>query len=122
MNASEALLVGNAIRNQVVGKQRIGVTDLARSTAWRKMLAECKVLEVVDRGSTAGWLLSEEGMASLLDTISYFEEEAERTQVAYIVEKREGYRDWASGDALKRRIAEDAANVVANLETMFHDN
>ena len=119
MNAAEALVASDAIRSRVIGQQRVGVTDLARSTAWRKKLAECKMIEVVDRGSTVGWLLSEDGLASLLDTISYFESEAERTQVAYVVEMREGYRDWASGDKLRKQVAEAADDVVAELEAAF---
>ena len=120
MNASEALMASNAIRNRAIGQQRIGVTDLARSTSWRKKLAENKMIEIVDRGSTVGWLLSDEGLSSLLETISYFESEAERTQVAYVVEMREGYREWSSGDSLRKQIAEGAEDVLADLEASFY--
>ena len=119
MPIADTLEMSSAIRSQVVEQQRIGVTELARGTAWRKRLADCKILEVIDRGSTAGWLLSKEGMASLLDTISYFELEAERAQVAYLVETRSSYNDWKAGEDLHRAIDGNASEVLGSLKAAF---
>lgn len=105
-----------------MGQQRISVTELARGTAWRKKLASCRLLEVVDRGSSIGWLVSDKGMKALLDTISYFESEAESAQVAYIVESRASYDDWKSGDALKQAVETHAEDTIAILEAAFQDD
>lgn len=116
MVSAEALEMSNAIRSRATERQRIGVTELARGTAWREKLVGCKILEVVDRGSTAGWLLSQEGMSSLLDTISYFEEEAERAQVAYIVEARSARDDWNAGEDLRQAVEAEAENTLGKLK------
>lgn len=119
MLPAEALEMSGAIQRRVVGQQRIGVTELARGKEWRKKLADCKILEVIDRGATAGWLLSQEGMNSLLDTIAYFEEEAERAQVAYLVETRSSLSDWKAGDDLHHAIDAEAEEVLGKLKAAF---
>lgn len=91
----------NGMRASVVGSQRMSVTDFARGTAWRKTLPKCDIIEVVDRASTAGWLLSDKGLHALLDNIAYLEDELERAQIALIFNQREGRDDWASGETLR---------------------
>ena len=122
MSPTEAIETSSEIRMQVAGQKRIGVTELARGTAWRKKLAECRVLEVIDRNTTAGWLLSEEGMASLLETISYFEAEAERAQVAYLIETRRNADDWKAGADLHRDIDRLAESSLAQMKAAFDDD
>lgn len=122
MSPAETLEVSNVIRNRVMNQQRISVTELARNTTWRKKLASCRLLEIVDRGSSVGWLVSNKGMEALLDTISYFEAEAESAQVAYIVEARTGRDDWKSGPALKQDIDAHAKETIAALEAAFYDD
>ena len=119
MDASEALSMSEHIQNRFAVQDRISVTELARGTEWRRRLADCGVLEVVDRGATAGWLLSSDGMQALLDTISYFEAEAERTQVAYIVESRARYEDWRSGADLSAAVADIATSEIERLAGAF---
>ena len=91
----------DGIRGSVAGSKRMSVTDFARSNTWRKLLPKCDVIEVVDRSATAGWLLSDKGMRSLLDNITYLEDELERAQIALIFKQREGRDDWASGEELQ---------------------
>ena len=120
MNPAETLEMSNAIRNRVINQQRISVTELARGTAWRKKLTSCCLLEVVDRGSSVGWLVSNKGMDALLDTIAYFESEAESAQIAYIVESRSGYDEWKSGTELKQDIDAHAEETISKLEAAFY--
>jgi len=119
MNTAEVLEMSGSIRRQVAGQQRIGVTELARGTAWRDKLAEHEILEVVDRGATAGWLLSQDGMASLLDTIAHFEEEAERAQVACLVHARASRNNWKTGDDLHQAIDAIADGALNDMKTAF---
>lgn len=105
----------NNIRSRTVAQSRISVTDLARSTSWRKTLKKDRVVEVLDRGTQVGWLLSPDGMQALLDTMDYLETELERAQIAYLHAQRFQDENWLSGADL----AESAANYLdANYETM----
>ena len=115
----EALEMSSAIQSKVVDQQRISVTELARGTTWRKKLVDCKILEVADRGSTIGWLLSQEGMSSLLETISYFESEAERAQMAYLIEVRKSHDDWKSGAELTQAVADNVDETLTKLKAVF---
>ena len=104
----------NDIRTRVAPQTRVSVTDLARSTAWRKSLKKDKVMEVIDRGNQVGWLLSSEGMQAMLDTMDYFETELERVQVAYICALRNRQDDWASGVEL-------SASALTYLDNNYDD-
>ena len=115
----EALEMSSAIQSKVVDQQRISVTELARGTTWRKKLVDSKILEVADRGSTIGWLLSQEGMSSLLETISYFESEAERAQMAYLIEVRKSHDDWKSGAELTQAVADNVDETLTKLKAVF---
>ena len=120
MSPAELLETSESIRQRVVGQQRVSVTELARGTAWRKQLADCKLLEVVDRNTTAGWLVSEEGMAALLDTISYFESEAERAQIAYLIETRRDETSWKSGTDLQEAVDRNAESSIERLKAALN--
>ena len=92
----------NAVRDSVRATRRINVTELARGKAWREQLPECDVMEIIDRGANAGWLVSNAGMDAMLDTIAYLEERLEQASMAAIANARRGYEDWAEGDDLAR--------------------
>lgn len=92
----------NAVRNSVRATRRVNVTELARGKAWRDQLPECDVMEIVDRGANAGWLVSDAGMGAMLDTIDYLEERLEQASMAAIVNARRGYDNWMEGDDLAR--------------------
>lgn len=92
----------NAVRTGVRATRRVNVTELARGKAWREQLPECDVMEIIDRGANAGWLVSDAGMGAMLDTIDYLEERLEQASMAAIVNARRGYDDWMEGDDLAR--------------------
>lgn len=92
----------NAVRDGVRSTRRVNVTELARGESWREQLPECDVMEITDRGSKAGWLVSDAGMYAMLDTISYLEERLERASMAAMANARRGYDDWMGGDDLAR--------------------
>ena len=96
--------VGN-VRDRVTGRPRISVTELSRSKDWRDRLPEVGVIEITDRGDTAGWLLSAQDMEAIIEGYSYLEEEVERVQIAAIFGAREDSRPL-SGDALKDAVRE----------------
>lgn len=92
----------NAVRAGVKATRRVNVTELARGKAWREQLPECGVMEIVDRGTSAGWLVSDSGMDAMIDTIEYLEERLEQASVAAIVNARRAYDDWMEGDDLAK--------------------
>lgn len=92
----------NAVRASVRATRRISVTELARGKAWREQLPECDVMEVIDRGANAGWLVSDSGMDAMLDTIEYLEARLEQASMAAIANARRSYDDWMEGDELAK--------------------
>lgn len=90
----------NALRNSVRTTNRVNVTELARGKAWREKLPECDVMEIIDRGANAGWLVSDAGMGAMLDMIDYLEERLEQASMAAIVNARHNYQNWMEGDNL----------------------
>lgn len=79
---------------------RISLTELARSSGWRKVLKSAGVVEVVDRTETAAFLVSREGMADLLETIDSLEEQLEMADVSVLVSARAERCRWMEGEAL----------------------
>lgn len=95
----EVLDRAGSVRDRVSSRPRISVTELSRSKDWRDKLPEVGVIEITDRGDTAGWLLSTQDMEAIIEG-SYLEEEVERPQIAAIFGAREGSYPL-SGRALK---------------------
>lgn len=79
---------------------RISLTELARSSGWRKVLQSVGVVEVVDRTETAAFLVSREGMADLLETIDSLEEQLEAADVLALANARADRGNWMAGGAL----------------------
>ena len=90
----------SAIGRRVAGDVRISVTELSRGNEWRAQLPVAGVIEITDRGDTAGWLLSDEDMRSLVESIALLEEELERAQIATLFKSRENSKPQ-TGKALK---------------------
>ncbi|MCI8367809.1 MAG: hypothetical protein HFJ66_09500 [Eggerthellaceae bacterium] len=90
----------SAIGRRVSGDVRISVTELSRGNEWRSQLPVAGVIEITDRGDTAGWLLSDEDMRSLVASIALLEEELEQAQIAAMFKAREGAQPQ-TGEALK---------------------
>ncbi len=100
MSPEAVLEKANAVRTKVKATKHITVTELARSKAWREELPQCDVMEIIDHGANAGWLVSSLGMDAILDTIAYLEERLEQASMAAIVNARRDYDHWLEGDEL----------------------
>ena len=99
---------------------RIGLSDFSHGRKWREDLADASILEIVDRTETAGWLISDDGLNSLVGRIEELEQELEQARVEMIFAAR-AYRDtWLEGTELadgakksaqaRRAAIEEAAN------------
>ncbi|OZG60536.1 hypothetical protein BLEM_1837 [Bifidobacterium lemurum] len=92
-----------ALRDASAAGARIGLTELARSNAWRAKLAEQGALEIVDRVDPTAYLLSVDAMNELLDTINALESELERATLQMMfVADGERERNWESGAELEQ--------------------
>lgn len=105
MSPNEMLERAGSVRDSVLGRPRISATELARSKDWRERLPKEGVIEVTDRGGTAGWLVSDEDMRSLVEGYAYLEQEVERAQVAAMLGARRGSKPL-SGEALGAAVLE----------------
>ena len=99
---SAVLEKAELIRNNAIERPRIGVTEFARSKKWRSELERCGALEIIDRNETTGYVLSPDGMKSLLDAIDTLEEEIERMQIDAIFAARPSAETVLSGDELEQ--------------------
>ena len=88
----------NEVRNAVTGCRRISVTDLTRGKDWRSMLPEAGIMEVTDRGDTAGWLVSDSDMRAMVEDYNRLEEELERAQIAAMFAEREASHPLTGND------------------------
>ena len=99
---------------------RIGLSDFSHGRKWREDLADASILEIVDRTETAGWLLSDDGLGSLVGRIQELEDELEQARLAAIFASRADRDSWARGDELaeaakasaraRRKAIEEAAD------------
>ncbi|PJM74861.1 hypothetical protein [Bifidobacterium simiarum] len=81
---------------------RIGLTELARSSAWRSTLKKRGLLEIVDRTDTAAYLVSVDAMNEMLDSINALESEIERVTTQQLFIARGEREHWQAGDELER--------------------
>ena len=109
-----------AVREAAASDSRVGLTELARSSAWRKSLEERGLLEIVDRTDTTGYLVSVEAMNELLDSINELESQLERFTVQQLFIARGDKERWQSGDELaqgaKSSLRKRSAKVRAFLD------
>lgn len=99
---------------------RIGLSDFSHGRKWRDELVSSPILEIVDRAETAGWLISDDGLGSLVRRIEELEEEIEQARLAAIFAARSSRDTWLERDDLaaaakasaraRREAIEDAAN------------
>ena len=96
-------MIAEHVRETYTGSHkasRVGLSDFSHGRKWRDDLAEAVVLEIVDRTETAGWLLSDEGMGSLVERIESLEAELEQARLSAIFEARAHRESWAQGEQL----------------------
>lgn len=81
----------------------ITVTDLARSKEWRTELPKVGVMEITDRGQTAGWLVSEEDIEAIVYAVIDLQEELEKASMEAMFQTRphDDLESWKSGKELE---------------------
>lgn len=84
----DVLSRADRVSGMVASRPKISVTDLARNKSWREQLPESGVIEITDRGETAGWLLSDQDLTALVEGYAYLEQLVEQQQVAALFEAR----------------------------------
>ena len=99
---------------------RIGLSDFSHGRKWREDLADTAVIEIVDRADTAGWLVSDEGMNSLIERIETLEEELEQARLSSIFAARAGRSDWKEGHSLADAAKKSARKRRAAIEEAAH--
>lgn len=115
--------VANRVKDAYAGSRkanRIGLSDFSHGRKWREDLAEASILEIVDRTETAGWLLSDDGLGSLVSRIEELEDELEHARLAAIFVARSNRDSWKKGSELaeaakasarvRRKAIEEAAD------------
>jgi len=85
---------------------RVSVTNLSRSTEWRKELQEYKMLEVVERTQTAGVILLPEVFMAMLKYMEELEAERDQSEMNLIITLREQMQDWKTGTELAEKAKE----------------
>ena len=95
---------------------RIGLSDFSHGRKWRDDLGKASVIEIVDRTETAGWLVSDEGMASLVGRIEALEDELEQARLSALFAARAGRADWKSGAELADAAKKSARARRASIE------
>ena len=93
------------MRDLVSGRSRISVTELTRGKEWRRRLPESGVIEITDRGDTAGWLVSDDDMSAIIEGYAYLEEQLEQAQIAVMFSTRSDARPL-SGEALAAAVGD----------------
>ena len=101
-------------RNAANPAPRVSLTELARTTEWRKRMVEYAVVEICDHNETAGYLVSPQGMNDLLYTIEELEQALEQAHIAAVVEARGNTDNWQSG-------ADLTASALALMRSEGHD-
>ena len=99
------------LRTVVREAPRMGVTEFARSKAWRGDIAQHPVLEVLDRNETVAYVVSPQLMGQLLSLASNAEELADNLEAQRLFAERADRDDWRAGDDL----AETAAKALDDL-------
>lgn len=70
-------------------RNRISLTDVARTSLWKERLKEHGVVEVTDRSDPYAYIVSAEGMAELVGRLEELEDEIERYETARMVRERD---------------------------------
>ncbi|QKY70442.1 hypothetical protein [Lentibacillus sp. CBA3610] len=78
----------------------ISVTQLSRSTDWKKTLQKMDAMQVLDRNKTAGVLMTKDAYVGVMDYIDALEKELDAAQVSTILAERQHMDDWTEGDDL----------------------
>ena len=91
---------------QATTTRRIGLSDFSHGRKWRDELEESGLMEIVDRDKTAGWLVSQDSLAALMEHVNELEKELEQIQIAALFSIRENRDDWSKGTELADKAKE----------------
>lgn len=100
MSPTELLQRADAVRDAAAKRAKMSVTELSRGKAWRYELPRVGVIEITDRGDTAGWLISSEDMAAIIEGYTRLQEEVEQAQIDALFASRPD-TDPLTGDMLR---------------------
>lgn len=101
---------------------RIGLSAFSHGRKWRDDLNDASILEIVDRSETAGWLISDEGMESLIGRIEDLEIELEQAHISSLLAAREGRNKWTRGEKLASAAKASAHKRKAAIEEATNGN
>lgn len=87
---------------------RIGLSDFSHGRKWREDLAQAELIEIVDRTETAGWLISDNSLALLMERIENLEEELEQMHIEAIFAARASRNNWLEGEDLAKAAKKSA--------------
>lgn len=110
-----------AVRSGFPLGARVTVTNLGRSTEWRRQLQEHKFLEVVDRTQTAGVLLKPEVFSAMLKYIETLETERDQSEIDLLITLREHRQNWQSGQELAEQAKESARQRRQDIRETLND-
>lgn len=79
---------------------QVGLSELNRSTEWRKKLENFGALQAVDQGKTIGVLLEPEIFQALLEYLNIVEDELEEVILGAILDHRKNETGFLSGEEL----------------------
>jgi hypothetical protein len=100
---------------------RVSVTNLGRSTQWRKDLQTLTMMEVVDRTQTAGILLKPEAFTAMLKYIAEVEAERDLAQMDLLITRREHMQSWTAGENLATQAKQRMHERQESTRRMFDD-
>lgn len=102
----------------------ISVTELARSSKWRTELPEVGVMEITDRGQTAGWLVSEKDIEAIVYAVIDLQKELEQASLEAMFQTR--YRDdpgsWRAGKPLEVEAMSYLDEHYEEIAAVMHDD
>lgn len=100
---------------------RVSVTNLGRSTQWRKDLQTWTMMEVVDRTQTAGILMKPEAFTAMLQYIAEVEAELDLVQMNLLITHRESMQNWTAGEDLAARAKQRMVERQETIRGFFDD-
>jgi hypothetical protein len=127
MTRSTLLEKSKNIREYGSNQNCVSFTDLARGSSWRKRLPESGILQITDRGKSAGWIVSDAEMSKLETELEQLEahncqlEEAlEALQIEAIFKTRKGGKPQ-TGANLKKSAKQVAAARGQELKALLNE-
>lgn len=120
--SKEMLATVDQLRKGFQLDSQITVTQLTRSTSWKRDLAKFAVMQILDHNKTAAVVLTPDAYRAILSYIDMIEEELDSTQLEVLLKTREQMEDWQSGKELSHKAKESFFNRQEQLRGLFDGN